>query len=521
MTPSRLTLSAGSRVASTLYLGPMPPTAPPRQFSVTVTGQSTGVAHSRSIMVAAGQEGPDFSIACCGPTNDGSISVHSGETYDSWMSVSALNNFTGTISLAVNLPFAATIDPSIVSLPAGQNASFVVRPSVSISVPASIASGVYGGILTGTSGSLSHTFTLSVTVATPPPDFSLKVAETFLNIPQSSSATTTLTLTSINGLAGPISLSPTVSPEPECNPQVSVDPGTITLSAGETKTAVLTVTVGPLPLGSNATHFQIMVTGTYQSSTAQTISHEVTIDAYILPPPPDFMLEVQPSTMTLSPGTSGTFYLTITSLNDFAGQVVLSTSLSLHTVLEPPQVTLAPGENAEATLTVNIPQGTVGGYSGSVTASTGERISSIQVSVTVSPTTEDPYFELTATPSSIGPLLSGETGSTTIYVNPQGGFTGNVTIWALSNSSSGFVFSLDRIWVMSSGDVTLTISAEFPGNYTIVVTGTSGGLTHSVYVLIIVADQPTSDLTLSASQALATGESPDPHSFLPAYSERQ
>ena len=126
----------------------------------TSTGSSTASnAQTGSTTV------PDFSIQCCFSTGDGTVQVTAGQTYSSWGWVYSLNGFAGTVSLSLNVPFPSSITPSV-TLTSGAMA----EPDISISPPASTPGGTYTGSITGSSGSVTHTIPLSITVypASPP-----------------------------------------------------------------------------------------------------------------------------------------------------------------------------------------------------------------------------------------------------------------------------------------------------------------------------------------------------------------
>ena len=70
------------------------------------------------------------------------------------------------------------------------------------------------------------------------PDFTITSSPTSLTVPQGSSGTTSITLTSTNGFSGSVALSATVLPS---GPQESFNPMTVTLSAGGTASATMTL----------------------------------------------------------------------------------------------------------------------------------------------------------------------------------------------------------------------------------------------------------------------------------------
>ena len=139
-----------------------------------------------------------------------------------------------------------------------------------------------------------------------------------------------------------------------------------------------------------------------------------------------------------------------------------------------------------ATSTANLGQYnlTVSGTSGSLTASTSFTLS-------VYP----PSFTLTDySGMSIG---QGSSGTSYVYVTPQYGFTGSVTL-SVTGLPSGVTASFSPNPI-SSGDSTLTLTASSSattGQYNVIVTGTSGSTT--AITTVNVAVYPAS-FTVSAN----------------------
>ncbi|SRR6266487_221922 len=112
------------------------------------------------------------------------------------------------------------------------------------------------------------------------------------------------------------------------------------------------------------------------------------------PPPsaPDFSIAANPTTMTLSPGSSGTSTITLSSINGFNGTVSLSASVgssgislsSPNVGLNPSSITLASNGSGTATMTVSTSLLTTPGtYTVTVNAVNGSISHSTTVTVTV------------------------------------------------------------------------------------------------------------------------------------------
>jgi hypothetical protein len=95
-----------------------------------------------------------------------------------------------------------------------------------------------------------------------------------------------------------------------------------------------------------------------------------------------------------------------------------------------------------------------------------------------------PDFSLTAAPTSVT-ITQGDSGTSTITVNPVNGFTGNVSLSA--TGPSGVTAGLSPNPTTSTSTLTLTASATAgPGTFTVPITGTSGSLTHQTSVSLTV-----------------------------------
>jgi subtilase family serine protease len=105
------------------------------------------------------------------------------------------------------------------------------------------------------------------------------------------------------------------------------------------------------------------------------------------------------------------------------------------------------------------------------------------------PAATGPNFSMAASPDKVS-VTQGNTGTGTITVSPANGFAGtvNLSVTALG-SPVGVTASVSPTSVSTTGSATLSISTTGStpgGNFPIVVTGTSGGLTHTAYVTLAV-----------------------------------
>src|ERR1700761_2617982 len=155
--PSSLTLTPGT--AATLSLTAAAGTAA-GSATATLTGKSGALTHSASLAISVVAPPPaqaDFSLAVTPQSLSLTIGA-AGKPVQ--LSATALNGFTGTVSVALSgLPAGVTASPATLTLTPG------TPQSVTIVAGNNAAAGSANLVFTGTSGALSHTATLALTVA--------------------------------------------------------------------------------------------------------------------------------------------------------------------------------------------------------------------------------------------------------------------------------------------------------------------------------------------------------------------
>jgi hypothetical protein len=155
--PSPITLTPGT--AATLTLTAPAGTAA-GSSTATLTGTSGSLTHTASVaitVVAPPVTQPDFSLA----VSPASLSLTvGGAGQPVQVTATALNGFSGTASVALSgLPAGVAANPASVSVTPG------TPESVTLTAGNSAQAGSANVVFTGTSGSLSHTATLALTVA--------------------------------------------------------------------------------------------------------------------------------------------------------------------------------------------------------------------------------------------------------------------------------------------------------------------------------------------------------------------
>jgi hypothetical protein len=195
-------------------------------YFANVTGTSGALTHSAGVTFKV-VANPDFGLTA----NPTSISGTTGSPGLSTITVASLNGFTGTVILGVT-----TTSPSLTCLLSSTTISGGSGRS-NLSCASNVAGG-YVANVTGTSGSLSHSATVTYQI-TAAPDFSVSANPNSVTIVQGSSGTSIITLTSLNGFSGTVTLSASVSP---LGPSTNLNPGTVTLASNGVGSSTLNVT---------------------------------------------------------------------------------------------------------------------------------------------------------------------------------------------------------------------------------------------------------------------------------------
>jgi subtilisin family serine protease len=178
--------------AATIAAGSYPLTV------IATGGATTGSASATLTVVAA----PDFTVAAT-PT---SASVNAGATATFAVSVGSVNGFADPISLtAAGIPAgvgSATITPATLS---GSGTAQLV-----ISTLGSAPAGTYPVTVTATSGTTTHTASVTLTVVVR--DFAISASPTTQTVVHGKTATFTISVSAIGGYTGKVKLSRTGVP---------------------------------------------------------------------------------------------------------------------------------------------------------------------------------------------------------------------------------------------------------------------------------------------------------------------
>jgi len=271
---------------------------------VTVTGTSGSLTRTATFSLTVTAVAA-FTITL----SPASLTIGPGVTAATVVGLVPQSGFSGTITLGVSgLPAGVTV-----SLSAGNLLHFIAK--------ASAVAGTSMVTLTGTSGSVSRSATLALTVVAAP-SFSLTPSPASLSLVPGGSAASTIAITRLNGFSAPVVFG-----------TAGLPPGVTASFAGSVLTLMATAAAAA---GTAA----ITVTGT-SDSVVKTTQIALTVQLKA-----DYSLAALPGSLSVLQGTSGAGIIRITSLNGFNGNVTLAASGL------PPGVTASFGSGGIVTFTV-------------------------------------------------------------------------------------------------------------------------------------------------------------------------
>ena len=303
----------------------------------------------------------------------------------------------------------------------------------------------------------------------PAPDFSVSASPASQTVVQGNTASYTVTVTPSGGFNGPVSLSLSALP---AGANATFNPNPINGSG----TSTLTITTSAsTPAGS----YLRTITGTNAS-----LIHSTTVTLVVSSASsPNFSLSASPSSQTVTRGNPTSYTATVTPSGGFTGSVSLSVS--------------GLPSGASATFSVNPIAGS-GNSTMSVTTSTSTPTGSYTLTITGTSTSPSlthsttvtlvvNSFSISASPAS-RTVTRGNSTTYTVTLTPINGFNGTVTLRVRGlplNSSASFNPSS----LTGQGTSTMTVSTNAStstGTFSLRIRGTSGSVTHSTTVQLVV-----------------------------------
>ncbi|TMD93107.1 MAG: hypothetical protein E6I73_00920 [Chloroflexi bacterium] len=451
-------------------------TTPTGSSVMTITGKSGSLTKTTTTtLVVQPVPPPDYSLSAS-PSSQ-TVTQGFGSSYT--LSVTRISGFAGSVTLSAS------------GLPGGAGATFSPNPAtasstMSVTTSATTPAATYTLTITGVSGSLSHTTSVTLVVQ-PPPDFSLSASPSSQTVTQGNGAGYTVNVAPSNGFAGSVTLSASGLPG---GAGAAFSPNPTTASSTMSVTTIATTPVGT---------YTLTITGVSGS-----LRHTASV-TLVVQQAPDFSLSASPSTQTITQGNGAGYNLSLTPIAGFAGSVTLSAGG-------------LPG-GASATFSPNPTSGTsamfvttsattsTGSYTLSITGVSGSQSHTITVTLVVQPA-PTPDYSLSATPSSQS-VTQGQGVSYAVSIAPSAGFAGSVT-FSTTGLPAGAAATFSPNPGTASSTMSVTTSASTPfGSYVVTITGVSGSLSHTATVtLVVVGSCNTPALTTSAASPYPSGSGP-------------
>jgi len=455
--------------------------------SMTLTASATGITNKTvTIPIEVKSSVPsDFTLSC----SPSAVTVERGsqQTYSYVYITPSISGFTGIVTLVATCPVSGvtiTPSPSSVSL----NGTAIQTASLIIQVANSVTPQTTQITVTGTSGQISRTATLTLTIQDTASGFSISASPSSLSIPQGQSSTTTIYVSKY----GTFNKSVTVS----ClNPPSNVTINSITIPY-TSPSGQITISVGSsAAVGTYSLTFR----GTSEGITSDcSVTLQVTAAAVS-----NFSLSVSPTNAQIYETQYYDYTVTLTSVGSFTGTITLSCAVVSGTLYDTSfgfiggngssqniVILTSAGSSRSVTLRVQTGTGTVTNET-TVYATLG--ITAISGSIT-----QQQNVQITVMPQSkvsiSGPsYLYAEPGTSvpvTLTLTPVR-YTGSVTI-GLSGAPSSWYLSQTSTNVSSTKNFTTYLvipSGTAYGTYTIKFscTAVTSGMTKysnscSVYV---------------------------------------
>jgi hypothetical protein len=227
ITPSNLSVSPGVALPVALSANSSAAAATATvSFTATVGAQTVSAQTSLSVQAAPQQ---DFSLNV---TPGSATLVANGTPVTVSLLATAQNGFAANVPVTITgLPPGVVAQPSTVTLTPGTAATVTLTAATGTAVESGTVT------FTGTSGSLTHTASLALTVVAAPPaaDFTLTLTPQSLTVSPGSGQTVQVTATALNGFTGTTTVMLSGLPA-----GVTSSPNPITLAPGATQTVTLT-----------------------------------------------------------------------------------------------------------------------------------------------------------------------------------------------------------------------------------------------------------------------------------------
>jgi len=449
-TSSTLTVSVGAAVA-------------PGVYNLTVDGTATVGNHSTPLTLTVAVAAADYTLSLA----PAAFTIAPGANSGTAVTVTR-TNFSGAVTLSLGNAPAGVTGSFNPAAPTGTSSTLTV------SVGAAVAPGVYNLTVDGTAtaGNRSTPLTLTVSAA---PDYTLSLTPAALTIVQGTNAPTAVTITRSN-FTGAVTLSLGNAPAGVT--------GSFNPAAPTGTSSTLTVSVGA-PVAPGV--YNLTVDGT---ATAGNHSTALTLTVSVAP---DYTLSLTPTALTIVQGANAPTTVTITRTN-FTGAVTLSLGNAPAGVTG--SFNPAAPTGTSSTLTVSVGGAVAPGvYNLTVdgTASAGNRSTPLTLTVSAAA-----GYTLSLTPAALR-IKQGANDNTTVTIT-RTNFTGAVTL-SLGGEPAGVTGSfIPPAPTGTSSELTVSVGAAVaPGVYNLTVDGAASAGNRSTPLTLTVESAGAGNVTVDFS----------------------
>jgi YVTN family beta-propeller protein len=275
------------------------------------------------------------------------------------------------------------------------------------------------------------------------------------------------------------------------DPTISANPSIVTLSSGGTGTSTVAVTTYPnTRLGT----YYFYVYGNSSSGI-----HSITLTLYV----GDFALVPASNTLSVPRGSNTTSVVTISSLSGY-WSVNLSAAiigLNLNVGVSPSTISIGPGVPGQSTITIDVSSlNAISNYTLAITGTSGSWSHSISILIRVVD------FSISASSSGLT-IQPGSSASVLVTASSLNGFSGTTSL-VVASAPAGLSCTLNVTSIMLTALAYSQLTCSgLTGNYTVVVTGTSRPLVHSIVIPVNISQTSSGGGPPSGGGGTAPAES--------------
>ena len=476
---SPLNLAAGETTGTLTF--EVAATATPGRYTAALSARSGVISKTAQVTleITAPTSEPSFGLSI-DPTE---TSIAPGGSRSVTVTLIRQNSFAEAVMVTVrSLPTHVSPTPLIIAAGETIGTLTLIATDEAAATEATVS-------ITGTSGELSDSANLQLTVVepAPAPDFSLSLEPTSLSLSKNASQNVTVSITRLNNFAEAVIVTAANLPvgvsADEFTIGADASSGTLTLSAGEdASTSASEVTV---------------------TATGAGLSRDATLSLNVTAPTPSFSLSLDPTELVLEPGESKEVTVSLDKSNGFDSAVAVTVT-GLSAGVTASSLTIAAGASAGTLSLSAAADAETGSAKVNVRGSGGVLFSEASLSLNVK---APESFSLSLAPTSVS-LSRGASQNVTVTLSKEGGFDAAVAVTVSGLPTGVSAGPLTIATGESVGTLKLSASATTSaGDATIKVTAKSGDLSDDAdLALNVTGPAPTFEISLSETSVTAARE---------------